>query len=85
MSAENCKIILLSGTPIINYPNEIAVLFNILRGYITEYRCKFSTEIKTKITQEYITKILKEADILKHVDLIEYQVRTRELKLIKNP
>ena len=29
--AENTKIVFLSGTPIINYPNEIAILFNILR------------------------------------------------------
>lgn len=34
MSATNARIVLLSGTPIINYPNEIGVLFNILRGYI---------------------------------------------------
>ena len=34
MSATNMRIVLLSGTPIINYPNEIGVLFNILRGYI---------------------------------------------------
>ena len=34
MRAENCRVVLLTGTPIINYPNEIAVLFNILRGYI---------------------------------------------------
>ena len=34
MSAENARIVLLSGTPIINYPNEIGILFNILRGYI---------------------------------------------------
>lgn len=34
MSASNSRVILLSGTPIINYPNEIGVLFNILRGYI---------------------------------------------------
>ena len=30
MDAENCKIILLSGTPIINYPNEIGIFFNII-------------------------------------------------------
>jgi hypothetical protein len=29
MSATNARIVLLSGTPIINYPNEIGVLFNI--------------------------------------------------------
>ena len=34
MSATNARVVLLSGTPIINYPNEIGVLFNILRGYI---------------------------------------------------
>ena len=34
MSATNARIVLLSGTPIINYPNEIGIMFNILRGYI---------------------------------------------------
>ena len=34
MSASNARIVLLSGTPIINYPNEIGILFNILRGHI---------------------------------------------------
>ena len=34
MAATNARIVLLSGTPIINYPNEIGIMFNILRGYI---------------------------------------------------
>lgn len=34
MSAENARIVLLSGTPIINYPNEIGIMFNLLRGHI---------------------------------------------------
>ena len=34
MNAQNAKIIALSGTPLINDPFEVAVLFNILRGYI---------------------------------------------------
>jgi len=34
MEAEDCRIVFLSGTPIINYPNEIGILFNMLRGYI---------------------------------------------------
>ena len=37
MEAENCRVVFLSGTPMINYPNEIAVLFNMLRGYIQEW------------------------------------------------
>ena len=27
----------LSGTPIINYPNELGVMFNMLRGFIKTY------------------------------------------------
>ena len=34
MNANNLKIIFLSGTPIINNPYEIALLFNLLVGYI---------------------------------------------------
>ena len=34
MSATDVRIVLLTGTPIINYPHELGVLFNILRGYI---------------------------------------------------
>jgi superfamily II DNA or RNA helicase len=40
MDAQNVKIVALSGTPLINDPFEVAILFNILRGYIelTYYR-----------------------------------------------
>ena len=34
LRAKNARIVLLTGTPVINYPNEFAILFNILRGYI---------------------------------------------------
>ena len=33
MKAKNVKIILLSGTPIINKPNEIAYMINLIKGY----------------------------------------------------
>jgi hypothetical protein len=32
--AKNCKIVALSGTPIINDPDELAILINVLGGYI---------------------------------------------------
>lgn len=32
MSADNCKMVFLSGTPIINNPYEIATLINLIRG-----------------------------------------------------
>jgi hypothetical protein len=37
MNARGTKLILLSGTPIINQPHEIATLINLVRGPIKEY------------------------------------------------
>ena len=34
ISAKNAKIIALSGTPLVNDPLELAILYNILKGYI---------------------------------------------------
>ena len=82
LSAENCKIILLSGTPIINYPNEIAVLFNILRGYINSYKFKISTT-KT-LTKTNFETILKKNEIYNHIDYIDYNSKTKELNIYKN-
>jgi len=33
VQAKNTKIIALSGTPIVNFPEEVGILFNILHGY----------------------------------------------------
>lgn len=37
LNAENIKLICLSGTPIINKPSEISILFNMIRGNIKTY------------------------------------------------
>ena len=52
MEATNCKIVFLSGTPMINYPHEISVMFNMLRGYMTVWSCK-STVSEEVIRQEF--------------------------------
>ena len=36
--ATNLKIVFLSGTPVINNPFELALMFNMLRGFIYQYR-----------------------------------------------
>jgi hypothetical protein len=84
MDAENCKIILLTGTPIINYPNEIAILFNILRGTIRSYSCKLILDKKT-MTKEKLESIFKSANILNYVDLIEYNAVSYEVTITQNP
>ena len=46
MDAIDCRVVFLTGTPMINYPNEIGILFNMLRGYIKTYH--FKIDVKTK-------------------------------------
>jgi len=41
LNANNCKIILLSGTPIINQPFEISLLINLIKGYTKLYTIDF--------------------------------------------
>jgi len=59
MEAKNVKIVALSGTPIINFPFEIAILCNILRGFI-EVPTFFIKESKKVGGTEWQTTVLKE-------------------------
>ena len=49
LRAENCKIIALSGTPVINTPVEMFVLFNLLSGLETSYEFNVYNNLGTKI------------------------------------
>ena len=46
MNPKYTRFIFLSGTPIINYPKELSVIFNILRGPITMF--KYNIKLKNK-------------------------------------
>ena len=85
MNASNSKIILLTGTPIINYPNEIAVLFNILRGYIKTFDFKLIIEDKKKVNNDYITSIFKKENAIKYIDYLDYKSSTNSLIITLNP
>lgn len=52
LRAQNCKIIALSGTPVINTPVEMFVLFNILRGLETSYEFKVYNNLGTQIRKD---------------------------------
>ena len=73
MSATNARIVLLSGTPIINYPNEIGILFNILRGYIKTWMfpVKLTGEGKEKPSRENIVNWF-EREGFNTYDYVEY-------------
>jgi len=64
--ATNCRLVFLSGTPIINYPNEIGVLFNILRGYIKTF--KFNVMQNKKLDTTILTKMLNDVNVFDYVN-----------------
>lgn len=82
MDAIDVRIVLVSGTPIINYPNEIGVLFNILRGYIKTWTFHIQKNTEQKITQESLTKLFRDSKI-HSVDYVEYTGNT--LQITRNP
>ena len=49
--ARNSKIIGLSGTPIVNFPEELGILTNILTGYIDCFRIRIQTSEPAKVSQ----------------------------------
>ena len=56
VNAENVKLVFLSGTPVINKPSEIAVLYNMLKGLIKIY----TFTIKSDMSPETVTKKMNE-------------------------
>lgn len=82
LSATNAKIVLLTGTPIINYPNEIAILFNMLRGYITTWEFTLVIKGEEKRDERAIKKLLSE---VKTLDYVEFKPATKKLIVTRNP
>jgi len=82
MSAKNARIVLLTGTPIINYPNEIGILFNILRGYIKTWEIPLELSKSQKINKEYLLEIFSRE---KSLDYIDYNSSSKKLTITRNP
>ena len=82
LRAQNARIVLLSGTPVINYPNEFAILFNILRGYIKTWKIPLVVNTRNKIDgQSLQTMLLGE----KSLDYLDYSPSSKTLTITRNP
>ena len=79
-NAKRCKIVALSGTPIINRPNEISYLMNLLRGPIERITIPFKT-IPTW-DEERMTKALR---AIPEVDTIEFNALKKYVMVTRNP
>ena len=88
MSAKNARIILLTGTPVINYPNEFGILFNILRGYIKTWKITINVqESKQKNKNVKIDKNALQEMLLgvKSMDYLDYSPSSNILTITRNP
>jgi hypothetical protein len=82
MSATDAKIVLLTGTPIINYPNEFGILFNILRGHIKTWNIPLNVKTTLKIDKAAMVEIFSKE---KMVDYVDYSPSTKILTVTRNP
>ena len=82
MSAQNARVILLTGTPIINYPNEIGILFNILRGYIKTWEIPLDIKGGQKVDKEMLSEIFKREKVM---DYMDYNLASKKLTITRNP
>lgn len=79
LSAENCRVVLLTGTPFINYPYEMGALFNLIHGY--SYILEVSI-VPIKVSSAFFEDLFREEGI---IDLVLYDEPNKTLRITKNP
>ena len=67
ISAENCRVIVLSGTPLINYPCEMGIMFNLIGGSILVLEIPCYHKESSKNTKSKLNEILKEIILILHL------------------
>ena len=86
INAEQVKLVFLSGTPIINRPCEIAILFNMLKGLIKIYTFEISTKLDYEEVNEKCNNIFYEQSNidLHHVVLENGKILISVIPLLSN-
>ena len=82
MSANSARIVLLTGTPVINYPNEFAILFNILRGYIKTWEIPVDIQTDKKVDKTFLSELFQTN---KTLDYLDYSPTKKLLTITRNP
>ena len=79
MNATDCKIILLSGTPIINNPYEIATIINLIRGHMKVYNFSY-TKTSRDLQEDELKTILEKSTLQTYID--EYYIDNKNKRLL---
>jgi hypothetical protein len=80
LRADNVRIVLMTGTPMINYPNELGILFNLLRGIIRTWT--FTITGNQRLVKEQIVDMFR-AENFNTYDYIDYA--NGKLTITRNP
>lgn len=83
MTAKNIKMVLLSGTPIINQPYEIATLINLIRGPMDVYELSLLKASKPPVKANII-KTLTDNNLMKYVDELYFDDNNIYIMLLTN-
>jgi hypothetical protein len=78
--AKRCKVVALSGTPVINRPNEISYLMNLLRGPIERITIPFKSIAAWD--EERISKAFRQ---IPETDTIEFNALKKYVMVTRNP
>ena len=81
MTANNIKLVLLSGTPIINNPYEVATLINLIRGPMQVYELSL---LKNSVEPDMniIVDVLKKNNSYEYIDEISYDNKMLKMSLL---
>lgn len=78
LNAVNCKLVLLSGTPIINKPIELAYLANLTRGFLSVAKLKYNSNTK-------LGNIGKFLDQHKNIDYYDIDESSGNMSFVFSP
>ena len=71
INAENVKLVFLSGTPVINKPCEIAILYNMLKGLIKIYTFTVKSDKTVEEVNQRLTSLLYSSPSLVELFYVE--------------
>jgi superfamily II DNA or RNA helicase len=75
MEAPGVRLVLLSGTPVINHPFELSLMLNLIRGPMKVYEFQFLKDSRIPTVNDIIGRLSEKQDIYKYIDQISNVVQ----------
>ena len=84
VSKPNLKLVLLSGTPVINHPFELCYTLNLLRGPMVEYSLSMLKDTPLP-SEEALKDVLAKEKLLPHIDDLRLDEGQQQIKMTLLP